>query len=234
MSDDRFHDWDAAYVLGLLGSHDRRAFEDHLATCAACTDGVAELAGMPGILATLSTAEAVGLDDGVVDDLREQGPAPDLVMHLVTAARKRRRRVRLATAIAAVAAAAVVGIGGFVAGSAKDTSSSAGGPPFMAMAATQPSAMTADLRVEPKTWGTRFDWSCHYKGDAKGWEGHAASRYELVVTEVSGTETTVATWSATGPKDTTLAASNSVPTSQIRRIEIRVAGQSKPLTSTTL
>ena len=33
---DPYREWDAAYVLGALSPRDRRAFEQHLATCPAC------------------------------------------------------------------------------------------------------------------------------------------------------------------------------------------------------
>ena len=51
---DPYREWDAAYVLGALSPRDRRAFEQHLATCAACREAVAELAGMPASSPTAS------------------------------------------------------------------------------------------------------------------------------------------------------------------------------------
>lgn len=58
---DRFADWDAAYVLGALGPSDRRAYERHLAECDACRAAVADLAGLPGLLGTISPAHAQAL-----------------------------------------------------------------------------------------------------------------------------------------------------------------------------
>ena len=82
---DAFRDWDSAYLLGILGPDDRRTFQHHLSTCAACSAAVADLAGMPGILSGLSTAEAVALtlapdDERVLAGLQE----PDLVQRLAT------------------------------------------------------------------------------------------------------------------------------------------------------
>ncbi|WP_425955706.1 anti-sigma factor family protein [Xylanimonas sp. McL0601] len=54
---DPFTDWDGAYVLGSLSPTERREFEAHLATCDACRRAVAELAGLPGLLSTLSLEE---------------------------------------------------------------------------------------------------------------------------------------------------------------------------------
>jgi anti-sigma factor RsiW len=222
MTDDPFHDWDAAYVLGILAPDDRRAFEQHLTTCAACSAAVAELAGMPGILATLSKDEAVALLEPVDE------PASDgLVARLAVAARQRRRRVRLAIAGAGVAAALGLGFGGYVVGSADEPSPGH----FVAMSEVRPGVMTASLRVEEKTWGTRLDWNCHYLATS----GYSASRvYELVITETSGRETVAATWIATSPKAASLSTASAVPKDEIARVDIRVAGSSTPLTETTL
>lgn len=222
MNDDPFHDWDAAYVLGLLGPDDRRAFEQHLAICSTCSAAVAELAGMPGILATLSKEEAVALLDPV-----DEPPTDGLVTRLAVAARQRRRRVRLALAGAGVAAALGLGIGGYFVGSADAPSPG----PFVAMSEVQPGVMTASLSVEQKAWGTKLDWNCHYLATS----GYTASRvYELVITDTSGRETVAATWVATSPKAASLSTTSAVPKGQIRQVDIRVAGTSKPLTETKL
>ncbi len=223
MSDDPFHDWDAAYVLGLLGPDDRRAFEQHLTTCAACSTAVAELAGMPGILATLTKDEAVALLDPVDE------PASDgLVTRLAVAAARRRRRVRLAVAGAGVAAALGLGIGGYVVGSANEPTSTG---QFVAMDEVQPNTMTASLRVEKKDWGTRLDWNCSYPATG----GYGASRtYELVITDTAGRETVAATWVATSSEAVSLSTISAVPKDRIRRVDIRLAGSEKPLTEMEL
>ena len=224
MNDDPFHDWDAAYVLGSLGPDDRRAFEQHLTTCASCSAAVAELAGMPGILATLSTDEAVALLEPV-----DEPTSDGLVTRLAVAAGRRRRRVRLAIAGAGVAAALGLGIGGYVVGAADDASTPSG--QFVAMSELQPGIMTANLRVEKKEWGTRLDWNCRYLATG----GYGSSRvYELVITDTSGRETIAASWVATSPKAASLSAASAVPKDSIRSVEIRLAGSAKPLTETKL
>ena len=222
MNDDPFHDWDAAYVLGQLGPDDRRAYEQHLTTCAACSTAVAELAGMPGILATLSKDEAVALLEPI-----EEPESDGLVTRLATAAVRRRRRVRLAIAGAGVAAALGLGVAGYAVGSADDSPSGQ----FAAMSEVQPGIMTASLRVEKKAWGTRLDWNCHYLATT----GYSAKRvYELVVIDTSGRETIAASWVATSPKATSLSTSSAVPKGSIARVEIRLAGSAEPLTETEL
>ncbi|KAA1400161.1 anti-sigma factor family protein [Aeromicrobium ginsengisoli] len=222
MNDDPFHDWDAAYVLGQLGPDDRRAYEQHLTTCAACSAAVAELAGMPGILASLTKDEAIALLEPI-----EEPESDGLVTRLATAAVRRRRRIRLAIAGAGVAAALSLGVAGYVVGSADDSPSGQ----FAAMSAVQPGIMTASLRVEKKDWGTRLDWNCHYLATS----GYSAKRvYELVVIDTSGHETIAASWVATSPKATSLSTSSAVPKGSIARVEIRVAGSAEPLTETQL
>ncbi|WP_171905349.1 anti-sigma factor family protein, partial [Cellulosimicrobium cellulans] len=99
---DPYREWDAAYVLGALGPQDRREFERHLATCAACRDSVAGLAGMPGILGMLTPEHATALagpgpHDGASPD-RAAGGAPgdeaDVVPLSGLAAGARHRRAR--------------------------------------------------------------------------------------------------------------------------------------------
>jgi hypothetical protein len=205
-----------------LEPDDRRAYERHLATCDACSAAVAELAGMPGILATLSKDEAVALLEPA-DEPESDG----LVTRLATAAARRRRRLRLAVAGAGVAAALGLGIAGYAVGSADEPPSGH----FVAMSQVQPGIMTASLKVEQKSWGTRLDWNCHYL--AAG--GYRASRvYELVITDTSGHETVAATWVATSPKAASLSTSSAVPKDQIRSVEIRVAGSATPLTEADL
>ncbi|MEJ1230046.1 MAG: zf-HC2 domain-containing protein [Galbitalea sp.] len=229
MSDtiDRFRDWDAAYVLGGLDSEERRAYERHLATCPECSAAVAELAGLPGILGKLSPDDALALlaqDDvtvGVDDHLREGVHTPGLVQRLAGAARRRQRRVRFGMLGAAVAVVALITVGG-VAYSASQTP--VGAAVAMAPVLRQ-HVVTASMRVTPKAWGTRFDWSCSYQGDA--WS--TPESYDLVVTLKSGEQRTVASWSSAGPHAAGLAASSAIATADIRSVEIRLTGSTEPL-----
>ena len=49
--------WDAAYVLGSLSSNERREYEAHLDVCDSCRAAVADLSGMPALLALLDRDE---------------------------------------------------------------------------------------------------------------------------------------------------------------------------------
>jgi hypothetical protein len=223
---DRFRDWDAAYVLGALDSEDRRTFERHLARCAECSIAVAELAGLPGILAKLPPAQAVELLDetggnlGFDDQLRDGAHTPGLVQRLAgIAARRRRVRVRLSV----LGVVALVAIGSAVGGVVYTASTR----PAVAVAMTplHQQVITARMQVTPKAWGTRFDWSCSYQRDV--WS--TPTSYDLVVVLKSGEQKTVGTWSSDGPHAAGLSASSDISYGDIRTVEIRLPGSTEPL-----
>jgi hypothetical protein len=226
---DRFRDWDAAYVLGALSADDRRAYEQHLPTCPECSAGVAELAGLPGILSKLTSTDATALlseDDvtpGVDEHLRDSVHTPGLVQRLAVATSRRRRRIRFSLIGAAVVVAAIF-VGGGVALTAQPHAPVV---TAVAMAPLHQNEITAKMVVTHKGWGTRFDWSCNYANDA--WESTGPVSYDLVVTQKSGMKTTVATWSSSGPYAAGLTASSDIATGDIRSVEIRVTGTTTPL-----
>jgi hypothetical protein len=249
---DPYRDWDAAYVTGMLSAEERRAFERHLATCPACTAAVTELAGLPGILGKLSTAEAVALlDETPLPKQADAGPVQDLarsVRH--RRARQRRRTIGLvagAGALLALAGAfagfeigqaaapdAPLAVGASASPGATDAPTGPGDGVARAMAQVEPGFVDAELAVTEQGWGTRFDWSCTYGADRPIYPGSPAITYDLVVTDAQGSETTVASWSAAGDKAGNLSASTSIPTAQLRSVDIRVAGSDRPLVRTTL
>ena len=226
-SEDRFRDWDAAYVLGALSADDRRAFERHLSTCAECSAGIAELAGLPGILSKLPTEHAVALlalpDDAPVNDshLVDRNHTPGLVQRLAFASKRRRRRQRVGLFAAAAVVVALVTVGGIAFIQGQNPTA-----PIVAMQPLHQKEITASIQVTKKGWGTRFDWTCTYAGAS--WEGLTTS-YDLVVTQKSGAMTTVATWTTAGPRASGLSASSGIPTSSIKSVEIRLTGTKTPL-----
>jgi len=252
---DRYREWDAAYVLGALSAEDRHAFERHLATCSACAGAVAELAGLPGILAGLPAAEAVAIteagDAGAADDhLRAALHQPGLVQRLAGAAVTRTRRNRVRLALAGAAAAAVIALGGGFLGAALTTGPAveagpaappASAPPasngtastlVVAMEPVQEDALTAALTITDTDWGTRFDWSCVYLNQL--WKDNGPQDYDMVMTDLAGTSTVLATWTATSPSTENLAASTDVTRDQIRSVEIRASRSGTPLAHTDL
>jgi hypothetical protein len=259
-ANDPYRDWDAAYVFGMLGAEERRAFERHLATCPACTAAVAELAGLPGILGKLSPAEAVALlDETATSAAAAPQPEPDLVQHLARTVRRRRTRARRRTIGLVAGVGAMLAVAGIFAGfglgsiagpaaplaiettsptAPADGGGTGTGAPgdgvARAMAQVEPGFVDAELAVTEKGWGTRFDWSCTYGAERPVYPGAPTITYDLVVTDAQGAETTVASWSAGGEKAGNLSASTSIPTSELRSVDIRVAGSDRPLVRTTL
>lgn len=189
---DYYAEWDAAYVLGALSPSDRRAYERHLAECDSCRAAVAELAGMPGLLSTISAAHAEALvaegpgtaelpdggPSGVgpgADSRGDSGAELAPVIPLAGLARAARRsRVRRRT-LGAVAASALV-IAGTVGGSvfAGGLFGSPDGVGTTPPSATVADARTLDLRpvdgadmraqvvATPTDYGTKLQWRCHY------------------------------------------------------------------------
>lgn len=111
------------YVLGAIDPAERELVDAHLATCRECRDELAGLAGLPALLARVSTEEAIALaatdgplplaDGETPEPAETTEPPPELIATVLdlTAARRRRRRWRDASL--GVAAAAIVAVGVF-------------------------------------------------------------------------------------------------------------------------
>ena len=253
---DLFREWDAAYVLGALSAADRRDYEQHLSVCPACSAAVAELAGLPGILAEVPAEEAVAINAAATsasesaERLRTGLHQPGQVQGLARAAVRRTRRNRIRWAALATATAGIVMCGGLLLGStftagpelqagpvAPTVSAPAptGSTPatlVVAMQPLEPNALTADLTITETDWGTRFDWSCVYLNEL--WKDNGPQGYDMVMTDVDGTSTVLATWSATSPSTENLAASTDLPSERIASVEIRATESGTPLAHSDL
>lgn len=258
---DRYAEWDAAYVLGALSPSDRRAYERHLSECDACRAGVAELAGMPGLLGTLTPAHAEALVTEVpAQELPDGGtapygvgpePAPVISLaSLAVAARKTRTRRRSLTAVAASALLVAGAVGGSVLADNNlfGTPDGGGTPPSATVAGARTvelrpvgdADMRAELVVTPTTWGTSLRWSCHYPPEPgqKQSDGNYTPaepvKYELVLVGQDGERTVAGTWSWSGGTTPGLDASSAVPLTDVDRIEITLDGQEEALAAATL
>ena len=228
--DDDLAEWDAAYVLGALSLEDRRTYENYLAANPARSAELTELAGMPGILNALSRDEAVALTD--LAGAQPSQDRPDNVSSLANAAAKRQQRSRRTWLATAVAAAAALVITGGVVGATVFPRSPAP-VQTVAMQAMQPTprgGLTAELAVTEKKWGTELNWACQY---TKDWSRNVGS-YDIVVTTHDGVQSAVGSWKPAGDEATGLSAATSIPTSQIRTVDIRVTGSNEPLAIKTL
>jgi hypothetical protein len=162
------------YVLGAIDPAERALVDAHLATCRDCRDELAGLAGLPALLARVSTEEAIALaaTDGVFPTAVGEAAEPprELLATVLdlTAARRRRRRWREASLGVAAAAIVAAGVfGGLQLGSrpAPLTNAAtsqaalynglANGP--MQTAAGRQGGMTATVSYSPMGWGTQVD-----------------------------------------------------------------------------
>ncbi|UKJ63188.1 zf-HC2 domain-containing protein [Cellulosimicrobium cellulans] len=225
---DPYREWDAAYVLGALSPRDRRAFEQHLATCPACREAVGELAGMPGILGMLTAEHADALVDGATDasvrgDAREVSDGVVVPLAVVAAGARRRQVRRRALLGAAAVGLVLAGVAGGVAVTRPDDAPPpvAAGTTEVALEPVGATDVRADLTLTSAAWGTRLDWSCSYP--VGKWVDGAT--YQLVLVDDAGTREVVATWSSTkaGSSDG-LGASSAVPVDGIARLELGVVG----------
>ncbi|MFE6967830.1 anti-sigma factor family protein [Isoptericola sp. NPDC057653] len=231
---DPYREWDAAYVLGALSPADRREFEEHLAGCDGCRAAVAELAGVPGLLASVPVEHALATDPrGVVAGGDDDGDLADVVplAALAGAARRSRRRRRSLVAVAA----SVLLVGGVGAGLAL------GGPgegPVPAPSSPAPVAQSravdlvpvgavdvrASLTATAKPWGTSLEWSCTYPPRSGRYDPADATGYALVLVDQDGGRTVAGTWTGSGTESTGLGAASSLPLDRIARVEIARAG----------
>ncbi|WIB00208.1 anti-sigma factor [Curtobacterium sp. MCBA15_012] len=233
---DRYAEWDAAYVLGSLPADERLEYERHLETCVRCTAAVAELVGLPGLLAKLPADQAVEIaePDGRPDPLPESSLAA--VAHRVRHRRRRRRVWVAATAglavVAAVLGGLAVGTAGDRTGSVRADASPTATGPGDRYTMTGSQGLDVDLAVSGEQWGTRFDWGCSYGG--KEWSADGSVMYDLVVVRSDGTTQTVATWSAAGAEARGLSASTDIPRDDIRSVQVRLRGEQGALAGVSL
>lgn len=198
----------AAYVLGALAPDERAAFEAHLANCAHCTRAVAELAGVPGLLARLSPT-----------DLADPPPAPDtLLPRLLGSVRRHNRRRRLAVVLAAAAAVLAA-----VLGTVQLTGTGTGpGAPAVAMHRVADVPLSATVSVAAESGGSVLSMQCHYWGRYAG-AGTWTTPYALVVTGTDGVRHRLATWRVGPDGNASVSASVGVPPDRIALIELTTA-----------
>lgn len=223
---DAYADWDAAYVLGALSSEERSAYETHLADCHACRGAVAELAGVPGLLAKLPPGEVLAMD--IDEDELPEAPA-SLMPVLPAPVTVLRRRRWLVPAAAAAAALAVGGAGGYAVSAARHHESY---PPTIVSAQTRlafsdvvPSAMTAVLDIVPTATGTELKVECQYaevtSGPGYQDTGAAWAQYAIWVVDRDGHATQVTSWTAKPDKVMHPSGTSRLTRAQIGSVQIR-------------
>jgi hypothetical protein len=231
---DKYRQWDAAYVLGALGTDDRREFERHLASCAVCSRAVAELAGMPGLLMKIDANSAQILATAP-EKVNVFALPLEPIQSLARAALKHKSGLRRRMAVGmAVAASFVMVIGLLVGSQLSERANNAGSPVStvalgvkVSMIALEKNSMAVDMRVSAKRWGTQFSWNCIYaKGEVSGSQPQS---FDLVVTDAAGVATTVASWKQAGTSAKGLVASTGISMSKIKTIEVQYADTHAPV-----
>jgi Putative zinc-finger len=191
---DRYLTWDAAYVLGSLSSLERREYEAHLGTCDRCRAAVAELSGMPAMLAMLDADDVRALDG----KQRETPPLPPQVrQQVLDKVRWRRRRSRFLTSAAVGLAAALLAVGMVIAIRPGIVGLQSGTQGVTAqelpMDKLEPTPFNATVALNDFTWGTRIDMACSY-GEWSGGGGAPPSNLGMVVVGHDGSRSQIATW----------------------------------------
>ncbi|WP_349897184.1 anti-sigma factor family protein [Parafrigoribacterium soli] len=226
---DPYGEWDAAYLLGSLAAAERREYERHLDDCPSCAAAVAELAGMPALLAKVPVSEASVL-------LRGESPEvpQTLLPRLVRSVRRRRVRVITLVGLAAAAAlTAVLIVPQLLPAATPQAPSAEPATSTVALDQMSPGPLKASIRLVPQAWGTRIEMDCRYgAADATGY-GSAATTgyYAMWVTDVAGHATQIATWSAGPGHDAEPAGTTSLSVPQIAEVDVRSADTGEVLLS---
>ena len=223
---------DAAYVLGALSPDDRLAFERHLPGCASCRRAVQELAGMPGLLAQVSSEVVLSPPDDV--------PVPDTLLPRLDreVRRTEARRSWLTMGVAAAVVVLITALGAVAITSLfDDDSPPAAGPtpsasPSSSASTPAPSEQTmqrvgqdvlnATVTMTSVAWGTKLDLTCSYEPPEHGYgEDPPAWTYALVVRNRDGAWEQVGTWTALPGKTLTFAGGTATIRDDITEVEVR-------------
>jgi hypothetical protein len=244
-----FSHHDAAYVLGALSPEDRLAFERHLPGCASCRRAVQELAGMPGLLAQVSSEVVLSPPDDT--------PVPDTLLPRLDR-EVRRYQTRRSWLTMGVAAAVVVLITAFgavaIAGLIDDDNPPAAGP--MPSSSTSPTSSTpsssspastsepmeqlgqhvlnATVTMTSVAWGTKLDLTCTYDAPEHDYgDAPPAWSYALLVRGRDGAWEQVGSWTALPGKTMSFAGGTSTERIDITEVEVRAPDGTPVLRLTT-
>lgn len=197
---------DGAYLLGALAPDDRRAYEAHLPGCAACSESLREVSGLPGLLSRLP-ADAL--------ELPEPPPAtllPALLATVETERAQGRRRGRLVAVGLLAAAAAVIVAVLFI-----PRAQTPRRPAAVALARVIDVPISASAVLVDKAWGTEIDLTCSYTGSMK----YAPGSYLLVATDRSGRDQQIATWRVVSGRPVALTAATALRGAELATLEVR-------------
>jgi Putative zinc-finger len=202
------HD-DAAYVLGALSPEDTAAFELHLDTCDECRARVAEIRGIPAVLAGLPAKAFEPLDETEYD-------VPDTLMPLLIreVRRTQRRRRILTSSLMGVAAASVLAL---VIAVWPSSSPAKSHDRPLALAPLVSTQLTATATLDSVKWGTKIHLTCTYGGTDDSTTHYP---YSLVVIDKQGVHHELGTWQIVPGESINYDSGTSLTKAQIASVQI--------------
>jgi Putative zinc-finger len=173
------------YVVGAIDPAERSVVDRHLATCRACRDELAGLAGLPALLGRVTLEEAERAPAGAP----HSDPPPQLLDSMLTDL-ARRRSVKRRNLLVAVAASVAVLAGGGAAAAVLTPGTTqqptAAGRWTTDSARSTATDVSAIVRYRPQSWGTEIHvW---VSGVPSG------TRCQLWVTDSSGRRMVAGGW----------------------------------------
>lgn len=224
---DRYRTWDAAYVLGSLESNERREYEAHLEVCTHCRSAVAELSGMPALLAMLDLEDVLALESEQPDPpLR-----PEVLQSVLTKVSWRRRRSRWVTTAAVGLAAALLAVG-VVLGVRPETFGMQRGTEqqsaqMLAMSKMADTPINASIAMTSYSWGTRIDMACSYGSWGK--QDAPPQNLGMVVIGRDGSRDEIATWLGLSGATALPSGNTQMPQSDIAAVQLVTSPDGKVL-----
>ncbi|MFV8263742.1 anti-sigma factor family protein [Mycolicibacterium peregrinum] len=224
---DKYRTWDAAYVLGALESSERREYEAHLDGCAQCRSAVAELTGMPALLAMLD------LDDVLALESEEPDPPlrPEVLQSVLAKVSSGRRRSRWVTTAAVGVAAALLALGvvvgirpevfGLHSGSEQQSAQ------MLAMSKVSDTPINASIALTSYSWGTRIDMACSYGSWGK--QDAPPQNLGMMVIGRDGSRNEVATWIGLSGATALPSGNTQMPMSDIAAVQLVTSPEGKVL-----
>ncbi|WP_330251713.1 zf-HC2 domain-containing protein [Nocardia sp. NBC_00565] len=230
---DDYTTWDAPYVLGSLTRIERREYEEHLAGCPVCRAAVADLAGLPGLLAMVEPETALAMIEPSETPAAEVDPPAQLLPRLADAAEKRRRRgrwVSVGAAVAAAAAAVAIAVPVVASVTASDNPSTEQVVAERSMQPIKPNPVTASFKVVRADGKTRLVMTCSY--------GPSDQKYnwnlDLYVIGTDGSQSKLDQWPAGPGTELTIDRTIDKAPEQIQTVQIRLASTGETLLSGTV
>lgn len=220
--EDPYGMWDAAYVLGSLSSNERREYEAHLRTCPGCRAAVAELSGMPALLALLDRDEMAA-----ATELPPEPPPlrPEVLDGLLARVNWRRRRSRWLAVTISAAAAVVLALGVFVAvrpDSIPTTPAPRPALSAMSMTPVASSELSASFTLTGHGWGTSIDMVCSYR-EAGDEADEGDDTLAMVAIGRDGSRSQLATWLAQPGVTVVTSGTTAMPMDAIAAVQVVAA-----------